>query len=292
MKLHFIDRKSSVTNSLSVSRNCYSHFLKLWHFHPELELVMIIKSTGTRFIGDNIEKFNEGEVVLLGKNLPHMWINDPDYYAGNSELKAEAIAVHFKKEFLGDSFFEVPEMIKITNLINKASLGIVFTDIDKNLRLKIKNLVDLKDFEKVVSLLQILHELADNKSARVLSSNGFIKPFNQEASQDLEKIYEYIYKNFNKPISSRKVAEIANMNSSAFSRYFTKIHRKSFTRYLNEIRVGYACKMLIEGEQKIISICYESGFRNVSNFNRQFKLIRGITPNEFAKIYDSKSELT
>lgn len=291
MKLHFIDRKSSVTNSLNVSRNCYPHFLKLWHFHPELELVMIIKSTGTRFIGDSIEKFNEGEVVLLGENLPHMWINDPTYYTDNTELKAEAIAVHFKKEFLGNTFFEVPEMIKIANLINKASSGLLFTDINKKLKLKINSLVDLNDFDKVVSLLQILHKLAENKSARILSSKGYIKPFNQESSQALEKIYEYIYKNFNKPISSRKVAEIANMNSSSFSRFFTKIHRKSFTRYLNEIRVGYACKMLIEGEQKIISICYESGFRNVSNFNRQFKLIRGITPNEFAKIYNNESEL-
>ncbi|RRQ48011.1 AraC family transcriptional regulator [Maribacter algicola] len=291
MKLHFIDRKSSVTNSLSVTRNSYPHFLKLWHFHPELELVMIIKSTGTRFVGDSIEKFNEGEVVLLGKNLPHMWINDPDYYTGNTDMIAEAIAVHFKKEFLGDTFFEVPEMLKITNLIHKASLGMVFTNVDNDLRAKIKSLVNLRDFEKVITLLQILQELAEDTQARILSSNGFIKPFNQDASQDLEKIYEYIYKNFNKPISSRKVAEIANMNSSAFSRFFTKIHRKSFTRYLNEIRIGYACKMLIEGEQKIISICYESGFRNVSNFNRQFKLIRGITPNEFAKIYNNESEL-
>ena len=288
MKLHFLDRTSSITNSLSVTRNCYPHFLKLWHFHPELELVMILKSTGTRFVGDSIEKFNEGEVVLLGKNLPHMWINDPDYYVGDSNLTAEAIAVHFKKDFLGTTFFETPEMIKISNLITKASLGIVFTDISVELRKKIKSLVALKDFEKVVMLLQVLQELTKTSTSRILSSNGFIKPFNHESFQDLKKIYEYIYKNFNKPISSKKVSEIANMNSSAFSRFFTKIHRKSFTRYLNEIRVGYACKMLIEGEQKIISICYESGFRNVSNFNRQFKIIRGITPNEFAKLYYNK----
>lgn len=288
MKLHFVDRTSSITNSLSVKRNYHSHFLKLWHFHPELELVLILESTGTRFVGDSIEKFNEGEMVLLGENLPHMWINDPDYYEGNSNLQAEAIAVHFKKEFLGNTFFETPEMVHILNLIAKASLGIVFTDISLSLQKQIKRLVDLADFEKVVSFLQILQELAKNKNYRILSSNGFIKPFNHEASQDLKKIYEYIYKNFNKPISSKKVSEIANMNSSAFSRFFTKIHRKSFTRYLNEIRVGYACKMLIEGDQKIISICYESGFRNVSNFNRQFKLIRGMTPNEFAKLYNNK----
>ena len=288
MKLHFIDRTSSVTNSLSVTRNCHPHFLKVWHFHPELELVLIVKSTGTSFVGDSIEKFNEGEVVLLGKNLPHMWINDRDYYKGNTALEAEAIAVHFKKDFLGTTFFDTPEMINISNLINKASLGLVFTDVSSTLRKNIKDLVLLKDFEKVVCLLQILQSLAKNTNARVLSSNGFIKSFNHEASQDFKKIYEFIYKNFNKPISSKKVSEIANMNSSAFSRFFTKTHRKSFTRYLNEIRVGYACKMLIEGEQKIISICFESGFRNVSNFNRQFKLIRGITPNEFANIYNNE----
>ncbi|MFI8378359.1 AraC family transcriptional regulator [Leeuwenhoekiella sp. NPDC079379] len=291
MKLHFIDRTSSATNSLSVTQNSHPHFLKFWHFHPELELVLIVKSTGTRFVGDSIEKFNEGELVLLGKNLPHMWINDPSYYKGSTDLKAEAIAVHFKKEFLGIQFFETPEMKAIAHLISRASLGIVFPDISKALKKKIKGLIKLNDFDKVVSLLQILQELAKNSNSRILSSNGFVKPFNNNDSQDLKKIYEYIFKNFNKPISSNKVAEVANMNPSAFSRFFTKIHRKSFTRYLNEIRVGYACKMLIEGEQKIISICYESGFRNVSNFNRQFKLIRGITPNEFAKIYDDTTEL-
>lgn len=288
MKLHFVDRTSSITNSLSVTRNSHPHFLKLWHFHPELELVLIVKSTGTRFVGDSIEKFNEGEIVLIGKNLPHMWINDPDYYEPDSNLQAEAIAVHFKKEFLGNTFFDTPEMIDISNLIAKASLGIVFTDISPALKNKVKGLADLANFEKVVTFLQILQELAKCKNCRILSSNGFVKPQNHEASQELKKIYEFIYKNFNKPINSKKVSEIANMNSSAFSRLFTKIHRKSFTRYLNEIRVGYACKMLIEGDQKIISICYESGFRNVSNFNRQFKLIRGITPNEFAKLYNTR----
>lgn len=286
MKLHFLNRASTQYQSFSVTRNTHKHFLKVWHYHPELELVLILKSTGTRFIGDSIDKFQEGEVVLIGKNLPHMWLNDEEYYNEDSEMFADAISIHFKKDFLGDAFLEASEIKQIHDLIERAESGVVFSKIDPNTISLIKELDEnkkLSSLSRLLKLLEVLDNLSNEDDAKSLSSRGFLSSFNERENQNLKKIYEYIFNNFNKPISSKDVAEVAYMNSSAFSRYFKRIHRKTFTTYLNEIRIGYACKLLIEEKHKVISVCYESGFSNISNFNRQFKKIKKMSPSEFVK---------
>ncbi|MDB2607197.1 cupin domain-containing protein [Zobellia sp.] len=124
MKLHLLNRKSVPDRSFSVNHNLYSNFLRVWHYHPEIELVVIQKSTGTRFIGDSIEKFNEGEVVLIGKNVPHMWLNDEIYFQEDTTLEAEAFAIHFTKDFLGKGFFDIPEMKEVSNLLHRANRGL------------------------------------------------------------------------------------------------------------------------------------------------------------------------
>ncbi|WP_149304532.1 AraC family transcriptional regulator [Pareuzebyella sediminis] len=283
MKLHLLDRASSKHSSFTVSKNRYPNFLKVWHQHPELELVVIRKSTGTRFIGDSIEKFQEGEVVLIGKNLPHMWLNDEEYFQENSDLVAEAIAVHFTQDFMGPGFIKVPEMQSISKLFNRAEQGVKFIDLHVRVIEQIEELSSLAPFEKAVRFIEILHCLSRHENYRLLSSSGFVNSFNSPENENLDKIYSYIFKNFNTPIHSKDVAKVAHMNPSAFSRFFKRIHRKTFTKYLNEIRIGYACKLLIERKNSISSVCYESGFNNISNFNRQFKSIAGMSPTEYIK---------
>ncbi|NKI25454.1 AraC family transcriptional regulator [Arenibacter sp. 6A1] len=288
MKLHLLDRASKENSSFLVSHNRYSHFLKVWHYHPELELVLILKSTGTRFIGDSIEKFSEGDLVLIGKDLPHMWLNDEVYFEENSTLLSEAIAVHFKEDFLGMGFFELPEMKKILQLMNTASQGILFEDINPKILKDFNALLTAMPFEKTLKLIEILHQLANHDNYRLLSSPGYLKSFQKTENNSLDEIYEYIFKNFSKPISSKDVAEVAKMNPSAFSRFFKRIHRKTFTRYLNEIRIGYACKLLMENQHNITPVCYESGFNNISNFNRHFKSITGMSPSDYIRLHNQK----
>lgn len=283
MKLHLLDRASSKHSSFTVSMNRYPNFLKVWHHHPELELVIIRKSTGTRFIGDSIEKFEEGEVVLIGKHLPHMWLNDEEYFQDKSDLVAEAIAIHFTEEFMGPGFIKVPEMQSISKLFRRAEQGLKFIDLQPEIIRQIDGLPSLPPFEKAVRFLEILHRLSRHEEYRLLSSSGFVNSFNSPDNANLDKIYSYIFKNFNTPIHSKDVAEVAHMNPSAFSRFFKRIHRKTFTKYLNEIRIGYACKLLIEQKNSVSSVCYESGFNNISNFNRQFKSIVGMSPTEYIK---------
>lgn len=283
MKLHLLNRRSKENSSFTVKKNKYPHFLKIWHYHPELELVVLVKSTGTRFIGDSITKFEAGEVVLIGRNLPHMWLNDEVYFEESSNLEAEAIAVHFDKGFLGKNFFQTPEMLPISELFDRAERGIQFLEIEDRLVERIINLDALAGFERTVEILNILYRLAKHNHYKLLSSPGFRNSFEKTSNKDLDKIYAYVFKNFKKPIHSRDVARVIHMNPSSFSRFFKRTHRKTFTRYLNEIRVGYACKLLIEDSDKVTAVCYESGFSNISNFNRQFKAIIGMTPTAYVQ---------
>ncbi len=285
MKLHLLNRASSKDSSFSVAINRYPNFLKIWHHHPELELVVIKKSTGTRFIGDSIEKFGESEVILIGAHLPHMWLNDEIYFDSDSDLIAEALGIHFRRDFLGDQFFDTPEMQLISKLIERARQGIKFIDVDSKLIRSIEGLLNMEGFEKTMQFLDVLFLLAKHKNYRLLASAGYVHTLNQAENRNLDEIYAYIFKNFKNPIHSKDVAEVAHMNASAFSRFFKRVHRKTFTKYLNEIRVGYACKLLMEQKSNVSLVCYESGFNNISNFNRQFKSIMHMSPTEYIRLH-------
>lgn len=286
MKLHLLNRTSTENNSFTVTYNSFPHFLKVWHYHPELELVLILKSTGTLFIGDGIVNFKEGDLVLIGENIPHMWLNDEKYFEEKSELKSEAIAIHFNKDFLGKTFFDLPEVRQIDQLIEQSNLGIKFYEVDSGLIDEILLLNSIDPFNRITKLLTILDGLSKLKFEKLVSS-GFVKTFNKTENKTLDTAYEFIFKNFNQPITSKDVAKIVKMNSSAFSRFFKRMHRKTFTGYLNELRIGYACKLLIEQRQNITSICYDCGYNNISNFNRQFRKLKGMSPSEYIKIHSN-----
>lgn len=282
MKLHLIDR-SNATASISVRKNSYPNFLKIWHYHPELELVTILKSKGTRFIGDSIKKFQSKDVVLIGKNLPHMWLNDPKYFQGDSNLIAEAISIHFKEDFLGDIFLKLPEIKPIVKLFKNAEQGIQFRNVPKALRQAIISLNDETDFHKTHQFIGILHQLAMHSDFKLLASTGYVASLKLEEPKLSNQVIAYIFKNFNQDIDLNTVAKIVNMNPSAFSRSFKRVHRKTFSKYVNEIRIGYACKLLIENELNIAAIAFESGYNNLSNFNRQFKVIKRMSPSAYLK---------
>ncbi|WP_400073793.1 AraC family transcriptional regulator [Zobellia russellii] len=287
MKLQLLNRASVADRSFSVSHNQYPNFLRVWHYHPEIELVVILKSSGTRFIGDSIEKFQEGEVVLIGKNVPHMWLNDEIYFQPESTLEAEAFAIHFTRDFLGKGFFEIPEMKQVSNLLMRADRGVKFMDLSRELVKRITNLIEYDSTTRVFKTIEILSDLSKHESYQLLSSTSFVTAFQKADNLRMDKIYAYVFENFNDGISASDVAKMTGMNKSAFSRFFKKVHKKPFTRYLNEIKVGYASRLLLENKESITSIAYLSGFNNISNFNRQFKVIHGMAPSAYLKYHTS-----
>ena len=288
MKLIKLDRQSHDDCSFTINYTRDRHFLKIWHYHPELELVLLLESTGTRFIGDSIAKFTPGELVLLGPNLPHMWLNDPVYFEENKELQASALAIHFKQDFLGADFFSRPEMRIPARLLQAAQRGLVFENIPQEILNQLKNLENLEAFERSLSLLQLLKELA-MLDYTPLTSAGYLSEAYNTGAGNFDKVYEYLYKNFRESISLEDVAALIPMNPSAFSRLFSKFHKKSLMRYLNEIRIGYACKLLMEPHERVSEIGFASGYNSLSNFNRQFKKVTGKTPKEYAEIHSKLS---
>ena len=291
MKPHFIRRNSNLfKESFSIKKDSAPHFSKLWHYHEELELVYIEKSSGTRFIGDSIEPFSAGELVLLGDNLPHKWQNDQKYFDDNAGLSAEAIVVHFDEDFMGSALDCVSELKPLRSLIDRAKRGILFRGTAQHsIPPLLQQMTKMESgFERLLTLTRILKLLADENDFDYITSLGYIDKFSEKDDR-LSRVYNYVMNHFQQPIQLDQVAEIANMNKSAFCRYFKRASDKSFSQYLNEIRIGYACKLLVEQERKAISeICYECGFNNLSNFNQQFKKIRGLSPSSYLAKYSEK----
>ena len=275
-------RTSLSHESFTVSQHRLPRFLNVWHYHKELELVYIKNSEGTKFIGDCIENFAAGELVLIGSCLPHLWLNDKGYFESKN-LTAEAIVIHFHPRCFGDRFFDIPEMHKVNKVIEEAKVGIRIEGGNKH---KIERLMAgmfrESDFNKVISLLQILSFIADEKEKVFLSSHSFINSYAKNSNTKLDKVYEYVLNNFKMEINLNGTADLVHMNPSAFSRYFKQTTNKTFVQFVNEVRIGYACKILIdEGDKNISEIAYECGYKNLSNFNRQFKSITGKTPRDY-----------
>ncbi|GAA3615327.1 AraC family transcriptional regulator [Flavivirga amylovorans] len=281
-----VDRSSHLNSSLGFTHNYSASYLDIWHCHPELELNYNAKGTGIKFIGEHIEPFQPGDLVLMGENLSHRWLLDDDFKANNQDnfKHAESLVIHFKKNFAGTSFYDMPEMSKVNALLSKSKLGIKFSDkttqAAAGILLKMKK---ASNFDRLVMFMKILGILADDKHYQTLCSEGYHKAsFTNKGN--LNSVLEYLIHNFQNEISLDEIAKISNMSKSSFCRFFKKVNGKTFTQYLNNIRVGYACKLFHEKSDKSISqVCYSSGYGNLSHFNRQFKNIMGVTPSEYLK---------
>lgn len=288
MKAQLIGRYIDGNNSVNLQNYSSKNFLKIWHYHPEYELDIILTSKGTRFVGDSVDKFMPGDIVLLGQNLPHLWLNNNAYFEEDSTLTAEAIVIHFGEKFVS-GLNHIPEMAKILALIAKADCGIAFRGADNEPIIQLaKKMVEASGHQRVLCLMDILAKLGSIDDYKILSSSGFVNSFTQMPKNRMGPVYDFVINNFKDEIKLDTVAAMAHMNSSSFSRYFSQCHGKTFTQFVNEIRIGYACKLLIEDKYNISQVCFESGFNNISNFNRVFKSIKKSTPSEYLKLHSLK----
>ena len=251
--------------SFSINRYIYDEkFPGIWHFHDEFELTLIIKSCGNRLVGDSIDSFKEGDLILLGKSLPHTWRN-------NSADGSEALVIHFFDNLLGDKFFDIPEMHKIKRLLDQSGRGLKIVGATNE---KVVNLMSEMEnntgSQTIIHLLSILQELAESEEVEVISSEGYANSMNVKDSDRLKRVYEYIMNNFHEDLNLNKAAAIANMSPSAFSRYFKSRTRKSFTQFVIEMKIGYCCKLLINEKLSVADVCYKSGFQNLSSSLRRW----------------------
>lgn len=257
-----------------------NYFDKPWHFHKEYELVLIDKTEGTRFIGDNVSFFGDGDLVLIGPNIPHLYRNSEEYYK-NPGMVARSIFIHFTDDFLGKSFFDLPEMKLVRRILDKSSLGIeIKGKANSYVKKRLQEMVDESPVKRLMKLLDILVFLSGSKEVENILTKGFTAS-NSSDTDKIDMVFQFIMKNFKNEIYVEEIAEKLNMSIASFSRYFKLHTRKTFCNYVTEIRISHACRLLMEGNYSTSEISYLSGFENQSNFYRHFKKYTGIIPKEY-----------
>jgi AraC-like DNA-binding protein len=264
--------------SFSVRRDLFP-INNRWHYHAEIELIHIKKGEGTQFIGDSIKRFKAGDVILVGPNLPHYWRFDDVYYEENTKAIADIRVAHFNENFWGPQFLELPENLCIKTVLEKARRGLQITGKTRQKVAELlEELQEIDGPQRIVLLIEALTQIANAKQLVPLSSMGF-QPDLVDAEKDrINAIYEYSIRNFKRKIQLEEIAEVANISPNSFCRYFKSRTRKTYSQFLIELRVGHACKLLIENNHCLKRLCYESGFNNFTSFHKYFKLITGKSP--------------
>lgn len=272
--------------SFSIREDVYPFLYNHWHYHPEAELTLIRSGKGTRLVGDSIERFTDGDLVLLAPNLPHLWRNDSIYFKKLPGYHAEAIAIHFMDNCWGNEFLELPELKSVKELLSKAKKGLKITGPTKQLLItKMEKILHAPEVLRITLLLEMLYDIASSRDYKLLASPGFTKSYDVSNTDKINLIYDYTFNKFQEKISIRDVSSAASISQHSFCRYFKKRTLKTYWQFLLEVRIGYACKLLIENNMSVAQICYESGFNNLSNFNRYFKSLVKKTPLQYIKEY-------
>ncbi len=265
------------------------HFDPVWHSHSEYQLFVVLNGTGTRFIGDSIKAFEPGELVFTGSDLPHLWRSDEAYFKKESLLGIQGIVIYLKENFLGQDMMEKEEMAQLKKLFKRSARGLEFYGREKErVILMMKELLQLGGLESVIQLLSILLSLSQSKEYHYISHTIYTGPFNKNETDRMNKVYEYSLQNFRKKIVLTDLAAMLFMTPTSFSRYFTIRNNKTFSRFIAELRIKHACKLLTETDLPVSNVSYECGFNTLSNFNKQFKEIMLKKPSvykqEFMKL--------
>ena len=286
MKPQLLKVQVGHTHSFSVRQDHVPFFYNRWHYHPEVELIHIEDGEGTQFIGDHISRFTSDDVLLVGSNLPHYWRCHEEYFQNNPGLFARATVVHFTEEFWGKSFLELPENKALRELLTRCKKGIAVGGETKYEVIRLLRQMTLaEETEKLILLIKALYLIAKSNHNRQLSSEGFQPHLAGGETERINAIYAYSLAHFKEKISLEEIAAVAHISENSFCRYFKTRTRKTYSRFLQELRIGHACKLLIEGRLPLAQVCDESGFNNFANFYRYFKQITGKTPAEYQKKY-------
>ena len=259
------------------SKSC-ENVLANWHFHPELELIYVHGGSGKRHIGQHMSYFNDGDLVLMGSYLPHFGFTDR--LTGN---RSETI-IQFKEDFLGDEFFSLPEMANVKRIMELSKKGLAFHgETKKKIGARIEALAWADHYDRLIGLLAILKDLSQSQEFEVLNADGVALAVDAKDNDRMNDVYTYIRDHFKEHISLEEISDKVSMTVPAFCRYFKKISRKTFTKFVNEYRVVHATKLLVETSMSITEVSFESGFNNFSHFNKCFKEFAGKSPSEYRK---------
>jgi len=257
-----------------------------WHYHPDYELIYMVQGSGKRFVGDSVENFQAGDLIFIGPDVPHVWKSDEEYYQGMKGVNTEVIVIQFKNEALGKGFFSLPELKEIKSILDLSNRGLKVLGKTKQCIIsEMWKIINLNGIARITSLLEILNYLTHTNEVSPLLAVPYKKMHNDRGSEKLNKVFDFVSSNFQKSIQLDDIAQLANMSKTAFCRFFKLKTTKTFNQYLTDVRVSYACELLMNSDLTIAQIAVASGYNSQSLFNRQFKALKGASPREYQVRY-------
>ena len=258
-----------------------------WHFHPEYELTLITAGHGRRFVGDSIEPFEAGDLVLLGPHLPHTW-----HSAAARGQRSRAVVIRFAAGFLGDDFFGRPELARIGGLLDRSTRGMAFgTSISRRVAPEMETMCGAAPFDQLLALLRMLERLAAHGRGRPLSSLAYDTATRSRDEKRIDRACRHFLEHLDRPVPLAEMAAVAKLSPAGFSRFFHRMTGRTYVHWGHEIRIGHACRLLVQTDRSVLDIALASGFANLSNFNRVFRRLRGRTPREFRRRHDRANAL-
>jgi AraC-like DNA-binding protein len=265
--------------SLSFSAYAYEkpEFDTPWHYHPEFELTYILCGRGIRYVGGGFEYFEKDDLILLGPNVPHCWRNK-----GVQKGNSGAIVVHWDANLLGNDWLNKREFESIAKLLSKAQYGIKFSrSFSLLMKKKLLAMINLPPFERLMSFVSILNELATTLDMQLLSATVVDATFRNYDHQRMNTVHQFVRNKYQEKVTLAQIASEVHMSEEAFSRFFSKMMNKPFFTYLNEYRINATCQLLIETDRKVSDVAMESGFEALPFFYRQFAKFKKLSPKEY-----------
>ncbi|PWJ54770.1 AraC-like DNA-binding protein [Dyadobacter jejuensis] len=287
MKAPIHKKIESQIRSITIQELIEPHFDSNWHFHPHYQLFTVLEGTGKRFIGDSIQSFEPGDTVFLGPDVPHLWRNDAAYYAADTGLMTHGIVLYFQEDFMGKDFLDRPEMIPLKQLFLDAKRGIQYKGPLKELIAStLQEMLAMDGLKSLLKLLHLLEAMTHESGGTPIASYGYTNHYKLSETERMQKVHNHVLQHYQQEIRLGDVAALAGMTEAAFCRYFKARVNKTFVDFVNEIRIGHSCKLLLDKKTSISQIAYDSGFDSLSNFNRNFRKYTGTTPRNYKANYE------
>lgn len=280
-------------NSIHVQEDVLSHFYEHLHRHYETQITWVIKGTGTLIAGNIMQPFKPGDIFVIGANQPHLFKSDPEYFQSENNLNIHSLNIFFNPKGFITYLLDFSEMTGIRKFVNSSIHGMQCSDNNQNIVsdyiLNVKNSFSGYRIAAFIELLQLMANLKDWKH---LSTGFFEYSITDSEGLRMNDIYQYTIANYTENITLEQIAEVVFLTPQSFCRYFKKHTLKTYTEFLNEVRINEACKKFMANDYESISaIAYQTGFNNVVTFNRVFKNVIGKSPREFIKEYHYKVEV-
>lgn len=266
------------TDTLIVQEDKGVAFYDTLHQHEEIQMSLIVSGEGSLIVGDTITNYKAGDILVFGSQVPHVLKSVP------MEENSYMISIFFTEKSFGDGFFELSEFSNITNFFNSLSYGVRALSKKEKLKEKFLSIQKKKPrLDRFMIFLQIL-KLFSKAEIKTISSSITRKNYTDNEGERMANVFRFVMNNFYKDVSLQEVSDVASMTPNAFCRYFKQRTNKTFFQFLTEVRIENSCRILSkEPDVSITEASYSSGFKNLSNFNRKFKSIKGVTPSKFRK---------